>query len=162
MPLFLTSIIFNIHSYNAIIHCTIIILSSYIICRGPSSCIFIAAPLSRVASMGFRAEIRTRACLTASRHLYLFFFRFLQEGLLFIKVISSFCSKGHAQFFSWFPQGWHVLVISYYYLNTVEELNSSSFNTSDDQTDTSDTYICTSGVFARNIFRGFPSAYLHG
>ncbi len=63
MPLFLKFIIFlNIHSYN-----TITLRSSFTIRRGPSSWILIASSLSKGASMGCRAEIRTRACLTASR-----------------------------------------------------------------------------------------------
>ncbi len=59
---FWSLLLFNIHSYN-----TITLRSSFTIRRGPfleSSSRLCSA---RGASMGCRAEIRTRACLTASR-----------------------------------------------------------------------------------------------
>ncbi len=62
--LFLTFIIFNIHSSNTIMHSL-----SFIVCQCPSSSIFIASPLSKRSLLGGAelAENRTRACLTASR-----------------------------------------------------------------------------------------------
>ena len=55
-----TFIIFNIHSYNTIIH-------SFILRHLPSPVFLYLHRFIFIVSMGCRAENRTRACITASR-----------------------------------------------------------------------------------------------